>query len=214
MRKENWEKFNALTFRKKLEYIWEYYHWHFIVTVLVLIVAVSWISGIVRNREPLLELEMINCYLASPEGEVLQPFIEQEGLEYFDGAGVINKQIQVSSEDESQNYAGYQLLACVMAAGEGDLFFWDDREPLTPLKNGALVDLREILTEEELEKYRDILIYCPDTETGEMYPCGLYLEENPWIRENQFYVNCAVGVSVCSDDPVLAGDFLRYLLNS
>ena len=214
MRKENWEKFKAMNFRKKLEYIWEYYHWHFIVTAAVLIVAVSWIVGIVNNRDPLLELEMINCYIASPEGEILQPFVEQQGLEYYDGAVVINKQIQLSGEDESKNYGSMQLLACVLAAGEGDLFFWDDRELLPPLKQGVLSDLREILTEEELEKYKDLLIYCPDAETGEEYPCALYLEENPWIRENQYYVNCAAGVSVTADNPELAAEFLRFLLNS
>ena len=207
-----WEKFKNMTIRQKLDHIWEYYRWPILVAVVALGFVITWIHGIVTEKDPLLNVVMVNAYGRTPDGEAFQPFLEQAGYEYYDGAVMVNKNVQLNGPDGTQNFGGGQMLMCTIAAGEPDLFFWDTREVLPPLKGGALRDLREILSPELLEQYGDSLVYAEDSDTGASYPCGIYLEENPWITEQRYYENCTVGVAACVKDEKLAGKVLSELL--
>lgn len=207
-----WGKFKEMTFRQKLDHIWEYYRWYILITVMVLGLAFSWIYGIVTEKEPLMDVVMINAYGRTPDGEAFQPFLEQAGYSYYDGAVTVNKKVQLNGPDGSQNYAGGQMLMCTLAAGEPDLMFWDSREVLPPLKDGVLRDLRDILSPDLMEQYQDTLVYAENSDTGESYPCGIYLEENPWITGQMYYVNCTVGVPFSVKDEALVRAVLEDIL--
>lgn len=207
-----WGKFKEMTFRQKLDHIWEYYRWYILITVMVLGLAFSWIYGIVTEKEPLMDVVMINAYGRTPDGEAFQPFLEQAGYSYYDGAVTVNKKVQLNGPDGSQNYAGGQMLMCTLAAGEPDLIFWDSREVLPPLKDGVLRDLRDILSPDLMEQYQDTLVYAENSDTGESYPCGIYLEENPWITGQMYYVNCTVGVPFSVKDEALVRAVLEDIL--
>ena len=73
-----------------------------------------------------------------------------------------------------------------------------------------LADLRTVLPMEVLEKCRDRLIYTgPILDGG--YPCGIHLKDCPWISENGFYGDCAVGISKTAQDPGLVSEFIQYI---
>ncbi len=207
-----WEKFKKMTIRQKIDHIWEYYRWPILAVVVVLSFVISWIHGIVTRVEPLLDVVMIDANVRTPDGEVFQPFLEQAGYEYYDGAVIVNKNAQLNRPDGTLNLGGGQMLMCTIAAGEPDLFFWDTREVLPLLKDGVLRDLREILSPELLEQYEDSLVYAENPDTGESYPCGIYLEENPWITEQRYYESCTVSVATSAKDEKLAGAVLSAIL--
>ena len=207
-----WEKFKKMTFHQKLDHIWEYYRWHILITVVVLGLASSWVYGIVTEKEPLMEVLMINAYGRTPEGEAFRPFLEQAGYSYYDGAVTVNKKVQLNGPDGSQSYAGAQLLMCTLAAGEPDLIFWDSREVPPPLADGVLRDLRDILPPDLMAQYQEELVYAENADTGEAYPCGIYLEENPWVTEQMYYVNCTAGVLFSVKEEALAGAVLEEIL--
>lgn len=77
----DFKTFLQLPFRKKLEHIWEYYRWQILVTVVVVSFLGSWIFSAVTHKDPVLELEMINAYEQTPDGEAFQEFLEQNGIE-------------------------------------------------------------------------------------------------------------------------------------
>lgn len=207
-----WEKFKAMPFKKKAEHIWEYYRWHILVTVVLVFALGSWIQGIVTHKEPVLQLEMINCYGNTPNGEAFEDFLNQQGVPYDPDAVLVGKNIQLNGPDISITFGAAQMLACSIAAGEPDLIFWETDE-LMPALEGALLDLREILPQELLDEYADSLVYAVDEETGEEYPCGIYTERNPWMMENKYYVNCSVSVPATCKNRELAGAFIQYMLN-
>lgn len=209
-----WEKFKAMSSKQKIEHIWEYYRWHILIFLMLAVFFGSWIHGIVTHKEPILQVTMINCYGESPDGDSFIPFLQEQGRPYYDGAVVIGKNIQFTSVDAGMNMASMQMLACTVAAGEPDLMFWDSQEILPSLDRGTMLDLRQLLPEEALEKYQDQLVYCEGAEeNGETYPCGIYLPENPWILQQQYYVNCTVGIPYSCKDTDLAVAFIQYLLN-
>ena len=46
---------------------------------------------------------------------------------------------------------------------------------------GSLMPLTDYLTADELEQYKDMIVYATDSETGETFPCGLELNDNQWL---------------------------------
>ena len=207
-----WEKFKAMPFQKKMEHIWEYYRWQILVTLVVIFALGSWISQAVGQKEPILQVEMVNAYGNSTGGEAFQEFLSEAGREYYEDAVLIGKNVQLNGPDPSQNYGAMQMLLCTVASGEPDLIFFDTQEVIPILNFGNLLDLRDILPAELLEQEKNHLVYARYEEDGEPYPCGIYMEQNPWIMENKYYVNCTVAVAAGCRDRELAADFIAYLL--
>ena len=207
-----WKKFMAMPFKKKLEHIWEYYRWQILTVLVVALSLGTWITQALTRKEPILQIEMVNAYGNSSGGEAFQEFLTREGRDYYEDAVIIGKNVQMNGPDPTQNYGAAQMLFCTVAAGEPDLIFWDTDEVIPILDGGPLLDLREVLSQEFLSRHEDQLVYADYEDTGETYPCGIYMEKNPWMMEHKYYVNCTASISVSCTDRALAGDFLRYLL--
>ena len=208
----NFEKFKAMTWKQKLDHIWEYYRWQILVTVGLVIFLGGWIGSALRYQEPVLDLLMINAYEKTPDGEAFRPFLEENGIEYREDAVVLDKAIRFDAFDSMPDLSSAQMLMCTIAAGEPDLIFWGSRDMLPPLQNGSLMDLSALLPPEVLEEQKDNLVYCELSDTGERYPCGIFLEKNPWINEKMYYVDCTVCVAATADDKDLAGKLILWLL--
>lgn len=202
-----------MPFKKKAEHIWEYYRWQILVTLVVVFFLGTWIRGIVTEKEPLMQVEMINAYGNTPDGEAFEDFLQKAGREYYEDAVIVNTNIQMNGPDPTANYASAQMLFCSLAAAEPDLIFWETDEIMPQLDGGQLLDLRELLPEAVLKEYEDSLVYATMGDTEESYPCGIYLERNPWIMENKYYVNCTASVSASCKDRDLAVQFLLYMLS-
>lgn len=208
-----WEKFKSYSPREKLDYIWDYFRWHILIAIVILCLLVSWIYGIATHKDPLLRIVMINSYGENSSSESFESFLEQSGYEYYDGAVTVNKNIQLNSDSPAINVGAMEILVCTLAARDADIYFWNEPKLYPVLEDGTLMDLRQVISEDLLEQYKDNLIYGQNPDTGEQYPCAVWLQENPWIRENQYYVNCAAGIAVGADKIEVAGQFLTYLLS-
>lgn len=119
--------------------------------------------------------------------------------------------IQMDEGELNYNCDPRRLLLCRVAEGKTDIYFWDDQYTDGFLTSFALMDLREILPQELLEKYEDQLIYNTAILQGG-YPCAISLKENLWIKQNNYYGECTVGVARTADNLGLVYDFLRYIL--
>lgn len=208
-----WEKFKAMPFKKKLEHIWEYYRWQILVTLVIVLALSTWIRQAVTQKEPILQVEMVNAYGNSDGSEAFQEFLIQQGREYYEECILIGRNIQLNGPDPTQNFGAAQMLFCTVAAGEPDLIFWDSPDVIPALNGGALMDLRAVLPEEFLKEHQNQLVYSDLGGEEEPYPCGIYMERNSWIMEHKYYVNCTVSLSVSCKDPALGGEFIRYLLS-
>ena len=204
------QKFKAMTFGQKCAHLWEYYHWQALAVLLVLALAVPWIWGALSETEPLLRISMIDCYGNSSGSEAFREFLESRGLEYEEDAVILDRAIQMSGTDEAVNAGSAEMLFCAISSGETDLFFWRDRDCPPALGRGILRDLRQVFPPEYLEGKE--LVYAEDPETGEDYPCGIYLDHHPWIENNLYYVTCSVGIPYSTHDTDLPAEFIRYLL--
>ncbi len=83
---------------------------------------------------------------------------------------------------------------------------------LTFALNKTALDLREVFSEEELKKHEENIVYAPQEESQEMYPCALRLEEGTGLYEEGTYSSpVCVSIPVQSINIEEAADFMLYL---
>lgn len=156
-------------FKKKLEYFWEYYKWQTMIGILVVLFICGYIHTIVTDTENVLMGIMINTY--STEDGVTDSLKEGYYEKYdidsskydvvFDNTrtySVSGKAGVSTSNDEARS-----IILSKTGSGQLD-FMTGDLESMTDLAYSDLfVDLREILTEEQLKEYEPYLLYIDKT---------------------------------------------------
>lgn len=203
--------------KKKVEYIWDYYRWHIIITISVVAVMSSLIYNRVTYVDPLLNVIMINSYadMNYDIREGFQEFLDQQGceLDIEDAVAISSNLYFVEQDTDGTNYQYMQVLMAMIAAGDQDLFFGTGDIYLGYAEEGVLMDLSTLLPEETLEKYEDCLIYSTDNGESDPYPCAIELKDNEWVKNNGYYGGCYFGIFVNNANLERAVDFAEYLLN-
>lgn len=227
MNKEKWKAFST---KEKWDYFWYYYKIHVIVGLLVLLFGGYMVYEQVTNRAPLLSVVMLNVNTMQEQGADadFNEFLNLYGYEVYDGAVYNNKGLTIYKQEENKDlYSQYYfehtetLFNLLFASAEDVVFGRGDFFTQELVPGQAFADLREILSQETLEKYADALLYCtPYTEgddpdeliPGEPYPCAIYLENNSWVLESGLYRTCYVGVPKRPQIKQITIDFMKYLL--
>ncbi len=163
--------FKTMRGKEKIAYIWQYYRIQMLVVVIIVVIIVSIIGRFTFNKPPeaCLQLGFRSEYLdpdaidALPQHlETLYPEMTENGekvftsLEFYAG---------YRAEQAQENEATYYKLAGSIAAGQVDVLI-GDLDTLTEEANmDTYKDLREVFTEEELERINELA--SPRTEDGE-----------------------------------------------
>lgn len=205
--------------KARLEYIWDYYKLPIFAVIAGVALVIYLIVHYVTYKDPVLEIYLVNSISSATEDttDSTADFFEQEGLSAKDQAITVDTSILFTEDTSSTtNYYSNQTLTVKFAVGGGDILFAPDYVFDGYAGTGCMMPLTEILTDEELQKYSDILIYATDEETGDSYPCGVSLTDNAWLLDNGFYsegdtLSFAVGYN--ARNPEIAKDFFRYILN-
>ena len=106
------------------------------------------------------------------------------------------------SDVDSTNLSTIQVLFMTRSV---DVFFSD--EEFLKLMGGTdyLVDLRDYLPQELLDRYEDQQIKVLNTMTGETIVAGIWLEDNAWVQKTGWYEHtAAVGLADGMKNPELA----------
>lgn len=208
--------FKALSTKAKIQFIWDYYRLHILVTVIAVAVIGSLIHHFVTYREPLLNVIMINT--SSGEMTTADGFDE-----FLDAYQYDKKETPVSvfgslyfSDDENAavaSYQDYEVLATMIAAGGQDLFFGTGNVFLTYAEQGAFMDLSKVLSPETFDKYKDSMIYSTDDGESASYPCAVEITDNEWLKKNGYYDgNCYFGIFYRSENSEVTTQFAEFLL--
>lgn len=209
--------FKALSTKAKVQYIWDYYRWHIIITIAVSAAVFSLVKHYVTYEEPLLNVIMINCndsLNATADG--FNEFFDTYEYDADSDRVSLSSSLLFPEEGEDEDFSSYndyQLLLALVAAGEEDLFFGRGPVYLNYAEQGVLADLSKILPAETLEKYENNLIYSTENGASEPYPCAIELTDNKWLQENHYYTSCYYGIFVQSAEDPMVLDFTEFLLN-
>ncbi len=205
-------KFQSLSTKAKIQFIWDYYRWHILVGLCVLVFGISTLHDVFSYRDPILNITMINSYISSysPE-ETFADFLDTYGYETFDHAVIVDDGIYFGSDPQTAMISSQRLM-CTLAAGETDMIFWSSDDPDCFSHDAFLADLSTILPAEILSAYSDEILYATDEETGSHYPCAIKLVGNKWLNDYGYYTDCYMGIPYHAVELPVVKDFCNYLL--
>lgn len=206
------------TLKDKLNYFWYYYKWHVIGILFALIVIVTLVYQIATAKEDAFKAVILNANLLTEDGSYAEDFAEYAGIDlnenniFFDPSLYITDDIM-----DADAYASIQKLTAYTMSEEVDIMITDAHSFRKYAHNELFCDLRNILSEEQLEKYEPYFYYvdqttidalnayyensdgsdetseitCPDpTKPEEMenpIPVGIYLDNSEKLQENYYF---------------------------
>ena len=214
MRKEVFrmvEKKKKKSIKNNLEYFWMYYKLPFIAGMIVVILALYFLITALTAKETALSVMLIDCHTEMSGEEMAE--------EYMDTTGIDKKKYQVQIQNnlmfqgtDSGNYSmtslskfmadiGSELLdVCGML--KEDFIKYDGSQ--------TWMDLRECLTDEQMEELKDSLL---TTDDGRVI--GIMADDLPVIQADGCYTNeetdAAVGIIYNAPHKDEAVKYLLYL---
>lgn len=204
----------SMSTKEKISYIWDYYHWPFIIGAAIIIVIVSLVVQYVSYEEPILNVVMINCNDSVNSTDIgYRDFLIEHGYEVDDHSISLTSTLNFEENNQSTTMYDRQTLTMLLYSGGQDLFLGTGDVYLEYAKQGVLMDLTTVLSESTLEKYEDQLIYYTDEEDGTTYPCAIELTDNAWVKKYDYYDTCYFGIPWQAANLEIATEFAEMLLN-
>ncbi len=228
-------KMKDMTFSGKVSYIWEYYRWHILITILVLTAVISFIADRVTAKKTVFYVTFINSSLTDPSKTTLMEDFSQTESSFdpkkeqmvLDTGAFMNL-----SEPDAVTMAYDEKMAASYAVGIVDVTVADRDIIEKYAAVGAYANLDLLLDDdlkEQLEKLGFSLLYAEtDPEvTGEhsVFPAGIFLKNSPRLKKGFTDAGAAVPFfeEALGHEPVFAVssksshtdytlDFLRFLI--
>ena len=172
--------FKDLSRKAKVQYIWDYYRWHIIAAICLVAFVISMIVHYAAYRESVLDIVMVNTLNPYEESvSSTDEFFEQEGFTKKEEV-TVDTSITFSDDDNySTNYYSNQKLTLKLSVGDADVLFAPEFVFQQYADAGSLMPLTDYLTADELEQYKDMIVYATDSETGETAPLRSGTERQP-----------------------------------
>lgn len=214
--KEELGKLSKLSWRQRIGYIWDYYK-PVLAGILGIIAVISIGVTIYHNMQLnyLLQVYMVNCNSINVDSEQLTA----DFAEYIGGVGakdVITIDTSVSLTDDGSQYAmaNQVKFTAMTSAHEVDVLIVDEEKYLELEAQGYFRDLRDILGEEQLEEWSEVLVEGTKTEDGTVPVTAIDLTNAPVLLAADAYPDAKVygTVVVNSQRTELSDDFITFLM--
>ena len=154
------------TWEQKLGYFWDYYKWHTIIIIIVVCAIISITYNIVTQKDKALSGILLNAYeydMENPETNLVDEFIELANIDTSEYEVVLNTGLSYLPEDaeggSSYNYSTSQVITAQSGAGELDFVAGPHSSIKDWAYKGLFVDLRDILTDEQLAIFEPYFLY-------------------------------------------------------
>ncbi len=147
-------------FKKKFQYFLDYYKWHVIISVFLVIFVGSFIYEIATQRENLFYAVHLNSAAQETSDGLTQGFAEYAGIDLAEYDIIIDSNMIIDFDVYSDNVAASaQKLAAYLAAGDLDVMVSAGNVFADYANGDCFYDLREILTPEQQAKYESRFYY-------------------------------------------------------
>jgi hypothetical protein len=183
---------SGMTYKQKLEHIWTYYRWKFILVILSVILSTSLIVSIVQNKGVNIIIGGVSVNTSiSQEGEAYLT----EGYKAHVGSTSDKERFSFAEHDvqnpltnpnanASENYQKLEILLTLCANKQID-YLITDREAFEILvKQNACADLNRIFSAEEIAKLGDQIIYYQPDGSTQKIPVAINIQNTAFIQDN------------------------------
>ena len=162
--REQQNKLKGKTFKEKLNYFWDYYKVHTIASVFAIIIISVFVKDIVTNKDNAFSAVILNSYAHDTQEGFQADFAAYAGIDTDTYSCLIDTSATFSVGSMSQyDIAFAQRIAAQAQTGELDAFV-ADTQAFSHYADGYLFqDLREILNEDEYQKFEPYFYYIDTT---------------------------------------------------
>ena len=220
--KESWRRLRSdlkpMSFPKKIEHLWTYYKGYLLpVGIFAAIIAVVIVGINNRNKELVLSGQVVNVTLSENGFDYLSSVYATEmridgrkqilRLSYSSFSGV-NGPSGLDAE-----YTSAMTPLALAEAGMLDYLLLDEAALNYYINQGLFLDMRSVLTDQEIDHWAENLIYAQQGEE-EMFPAAVNISDLPFIRDNVETDACVYFAFVISSPRIRAcRDLWEWILD-
>lgn len=156
-----WKKMKGKPFKERLAYFWDYYKWPTLIALMLVAALIYTVTVKLNEKETVLTGVMIDASTPLEDPAFLQEFCEAEGIDTKQQEINLQTGLSLSSGNPSFSITSYQRIHAGIAAKETDFLVGgtDAIRQCAYDSSNMLVDLREILTPEQLQRLDGRLYY-------------------------------------------------------
>lgn len=215
---DNMEKkadLKTMTWKQRIGFVWDYYRLVILAVVAVIILIGMTVHHYMTTKEDISQIVLVNAKsMPADEEPDFSEFMEQYGYDTAAQEVVVNDAyyVDLTSTDTSNLYS-YQSLQTVIAGGGVDVLGADEMVFENLAQSGAIADLAQYFSKDELEQLKDYIFYVEDKDTGDTFAAGIRLGAGSWSVEHGYYEKeCILGIALGSEHKEAAEQMFRYLL--
>lgn len=157
--KEERESMKAKPFKARLAYFWDYHKLHVLAVAFVLFFVGDLLYSWITNKDVVFMAMLINCYPDTEQTEAFEDSISQKlGIDPDEEMITIDTSLTISG-DASTDMDSTQVVAVRIAANELDVLMTDSEVFDNYISSELYYDLRDILSDEQYEYYKDSFYY-------------------------------------------------------
>lgn len=241
--KEEREALKHGTPKQKFTYFMDYYKWHVVAGIAIIGIVVSLIYQIATGKDTALYVCLINAAergFGENSSDGKDPFMEYAGIDPGACTIIYDTSVRVNSGSPDE-VASAQKLMVYIAAAELDVIVTDPSSLERYAYQDDFMDLRELLTPEQFDRYEpyfyyvdgavmkeveaasealdtDYVLQAPNPREPEHMqdpiPVGIYLDGCESIREDYYFQQDEVVLSVLVNTtrPETAAQYIDYLM--
>ena len=163
-----WAEMKQKPFKERLAYFWDYYKWHTLAVLALVIVAISYTVSILREPDYKANGLLLNAYSYS-NYEQIQANIQSLADGFSKAEDLDDKNVEVNldgsrvyyldEENDAYNADTIQLILTYVASESLDFIIGDEDAMLELAYMQMFQDLSSILNDEQLQKLDDSVLY-------------------------------------------------------
>ena len=150
------------TTKQKISYIWDYYKWHILIPIILVVAVTSWIVNMITAPDIILNGVLMNIYKMDSSfssEELVNGFYDTHGIDSKEEEINLNMNLYFNATSTTDSYQTLQVLMAWHSADSLD-FITADLPTMTELTyRGYFSDLRELLSDDQLTMYEPYFLY-------------------------------------------------------
>lgn len=159
--KDQWRQVKEKPRKERWEYLWDYYKWHAIIFLLVIAILTQCVISMVNHKDAVFTGYILNCSVAGKDEDFLNGFYEYAGINADKEEAAIYTDLTLYDGQSKKNAETFHRIMAGVAIQDADFVVGqpDAFRPCAYHTSKIMVDLREFLDAETLEKLSDRLYY-------------------------------------------------------
>ena len=208
--------YHDLSLSEKMEYYWQKYKMHIVITVLLACFFGSILHPVIHQKETVLSVAYINAFPNVEDQVIIDDFEKHLQLNQKKQQVLLDSTYYIDTTSNSPYAANFsQKFAANALSGHFDVVLSDVSNFDYYGNQGFFCDLRTVFSEDELQMYQDRLYYLdlPGDDLEQKVPVGIKINRSAKICKTSCYPNhdAYYGVMTDSERVDAALLFFKYI---